>query len=283
VSAARSPDGDRPAPGLRRLRLSGADDVRARALDVLHVRAEVRGVEERDGECEVWLEGAAPDLLHLAGLAVDELPITAAMFAHTGREHDAPLLVAADLCVRPPWVERPMDFAGIDLVVPRGSAFGSGEHASTRAALLGLHGAWPESVTTFLDVGTGSGILALYARARGVPCIVACDLDPSAARAAAALLPSALVYAGEAAALAARAEVVVANLTAAELERARAAIVARWTRRGTLVLSGLRGDAEVEACRRACARDGLAPSDRQTVAEFTALVFTAGSAAAGRW
>lgn len=262
---------------LRRIRLRGRDADVAAGLDRLHVQADVRGVEERAGECEVWIEGAVPSLADVAGLRVDELPVTAAMFAHTGREHDAPVLVAPDLCVRPPWVGAPAGFDGIDLVVPRGSAFGSGEHASTRAALLALHGTWPaRAVACCVDVGTGSGILALYARARGAQRIVACDIDPTAARAAAQLLPGAFVFVGPPAASACRADVVVANMTAAELADACAAIVSLWTQCGVLVLCGLRGAAERDACRQACAQAGVAIEPAVwSVEDFAALTFTA--------
>ncbi|MEZ5964477.1 MAG: 50S ribosomal protein L11 methyltransferase [Planctomycetota bacterium] len=267
---------------LRRFALRGAAADMARALDFLHVHADVRGVEEREGECEVWIEGCLPASaasLSPSGLALDELEVDASMFAHTGLERDAPVLVAPDLCVRPPWVAPPRGFAGIDLVVPRGSAFGSGEHASTQATLQALHACWPtEEVGTCVDVGTGSGILALYARARGARRLVACDVDPGAAAAAAALVADAWVFAGEAAALDERAAVVVANMTAGELAGSLPAIAALWDGRGLLVLGGLRGAEEVDECEGACVRLGLTVGARRFVREaFAALAYAGGS------
>jgi ribosomal protein L11 methyltransferase len=70
------------------------------------------------------------------------------------------------------------------LHVPHGVAFGSGEHATTRMLLRALvrRGDW--SRTAVLDLGTGSGILALTARLLGAKNIVATDFDADAVRTA---------------------------------------------------------------------------------------------------
>lgn len=68
------------------------------------------------------------------------------------------------------------------LHLPHGVAFGSGEHATTRMLLhaLARHRGWSE--TDLLDLGTGSGILALAARRFGARKIVATDFDAEAVR-----------------------------------------------------------------------------------------------------
>ncbi|MGE3172408.1 MAG: 50S ribosomal protein L11 methyltransferase [Planctomycetota bacterium] len=227
---------------LRAFRLRGAGA--AAALDWLHVRAAVRGaVEHADSDVVVWLDEAPPALPF--AVAVTELPADVANATATGLEDDAPIQVAGDLLVRPPWVARPAGFDGVELVVPRGMAFGSGEHDSTQAALLAVHRAWCDP-PSFADVGTGSGILMAYARARGCAQIAGCDIEPPAVAAARALVPAAAVTLGGPATLAGAFDFVVANLTAAELHAALPDVLARWTRRAPLVLSGMR-DGEVEA------------------------------------
>ncbi len=68
------------------------------------------------------------------------------------------------------------------LHVPHGLAFGSGEHATTFMLLRALaRQAPPERV---LDLGTGSGILALAARRFGARKIAALDFDAAAVRTA---------------------------------------------------------------------------------------------------
>jgi ribosomal protein L11 methyltransferase len=171
--------------------------------------------------------------------------------------------------VRPPWVARPAGFHGVELVVPRGSAFGSGEHASTQAALRCLHTQW-DAPASVADVGTGSGILALYASVRGCPDVQACDIEAPAVAAARELLPAARVHLGGPETFA-PADCVIANLTAAELHAALPAVLRCWTRRGALVLGGMRAS-EVEGILE---RVALPPCDVEVREAFTALAFRA--------
>lgn len=207
------------------------------ALDWLHVHADLQGVLEEDGKLTVWLAGDLPEL-PMPGFAVRELAVAPDAPLVTGLEDDRAIVVADDLLVRPPWVPRPAGFTGVELVVPRGSAFGSGEHASTQAALCCLHAVW-DAPASLADVGTGSGILALYALVRGCPSLQACDIEAPAVAAARDLLPGAAVHLGGPDLLA-PADCVVANMTAAELHATLPTILDRWTRASALVLSGMR-------------------------------------------
>lgn len=249
-----------PAPRVYELR--GADA--AAALEWLHVHADVQGALEDDAAVTVWLAGDLPTL-PFAGLAVRELAVDAQQQARTGLEDDRPILVADDLLVRPPWVPAPARFRGVELVVPRGGAFGSGEHGSTQAALRCLHALW-DAPPTFADVGTGSGILALYAHVRGCAAIAACDIEAPAVAAARELLPAAAVHLGGAETLPPVAGM-VANMTGDELRAAMPAMLARWRRSHALVLSGLRAH-EVEPV---AAMVGAAVAHRVTVGDFTSV------------
>ena len=214
------------------------------ALDRLHVSTDVLGVVEGDDMVTVWLAGALP-AIDFGEVVIEELSPEVANATATGLEHDVPILVASDLLVRPPWVDRPASFVGFELVVPRGMAFGSGEHDSTQAALLVLHAAWCDPAT-FADVGTGSGILASYAWLRGCRRVEACDIEEPAVLAARELLPAAKVVLGGPEALPFRADFVIANLTGAEQHAALPAILELWTGCAPLVLSGMRAH-EVDA------------------------------------
>lgn len=74
--------------------------------------------------------------------------------------------------------------AGPRLHIPHGLAFGSGEHATTFMLLRALVNRADLGKTTVLDLGTGSGVLALAARLFGARKIVATDFDPGAVRTA---------------------------------------------------------------------------------------------------
>lgn len=242
----------------------------ATALDWLYVHADLAGVEEQDAAIVVYATAPLPPL-PFAGVEVAEHAVDPALLALTGLEHDRPILVADDLLVRPPWVPAPAGFRGLDLVVPRGNAFGSGEHGSTRAALRCLHRWWggigapPQSCA---DVGTGSGILALYARERGAAALAACDIDAPSVAAARELLPGAHVVLGGPELLA-PADLVLANMTGAELTAAMPVMLARWTRRAALVLSGMRAHEVGPVSALVPER----PAFVETVDEFTAACF----------
>ena len=241
-------------------------DRAAEALDWLHVHTELQGAMEGDDCITVWLAGPLPELPQ-PEVAVREIVVAAADLAVTGLEQDTAIAIADDLIVRPPWVARPAHFTGIELVVPRGGAFGSGEHDSTKVALRCLHRLW-DAPSSFVDVGTGSGILALYAQVRGCPHIQACDIEEPSVLAARELLPAATVLLGGPELLAPAAGV-IANMTASELRAAMPAILGLWTRERSLVLSGLRAD-EVDAVV------GLVPAPiawRETSGAFTAVGF----------
>jgi ribosomal protein L11 methyltransferase len=90
-----------------------------------------------------------------------------------------PVLVGGRVYVRPPW-EPPGD-AEIDLVIDPGRAFGTGSHATTRLCLeLLLDVSAPGSV---VDLGCGSGVLAIAAARLGFGPVAALDADVLAVQA----------------------------------------------------------------------------------------------------
>lgn len=240
----------------RRLVLHGSVGARAAALDLCHVLSDVVAVCEEDTTTEVALTSGAADLgERLAETGVRVLAAGPARVV-TGLEDDVALRVADDLVVRPPWVAPLEGFAGLELIVPRGGAFGSGEHGSTKAALQVLHATWDASRShTVVDVGTGSGILALYASQRGAGCVLACDIDAPSVRAAHHLTAGTrrvVVLGGPEAFGPGCADLVIANLNGSELHEALDTILA-LRRDGAggarCVLSGMRSGAEERSIR----------------------------------
>jgi ribosomal protein L11 methyltransferase len=84
-------------------------------------------------------------------------------------------VVVGELWVGPPWAERPSDCPAV--VIDPGRAFGTGAHATTRLCLeLLLDG--PRG--SLLDLGCGSGVLAIAAAKVGFAPVYALDVDPVA-------------------------------------------------------------------------------------------------------
>jgi ribosomal protein L11 methyltransferase len=157
-------------------------------------------------------------------------------------------------------------------------AFGTGLHPTTALCIEALgelvaHGAPAE----MLDIGTGSGILALAALVRGVTRAVGLDLDAQALRAAArnarvnGLDRRLRLVRGGPEALTGAWPLVVANVLAAPLMEMASTIAARLGHSGVLVLSGIPSGVEPDVTR-AYQRCGLRPVSARAHGSWTALV-----------
>ena len=84
------------------------------------------------------------------------------------------------LWVGPPWEDPPAD--AVPVVIDPGRAFGTGSHPTTRVCLEQLIQLADEP-RSLLDVGCGSGVLAIAGRALGFEPVLALDTDPAAVEA----------------------------------------------------------------------------------------------------
>jgi len=169
----------------------------------------------------------------------------------------------------------------IHLIVEPRQAFGSGSHESTQLALLLLE-ELPVADRAVLDVGTGSGILSLAARALGARWVVGFDIDLEAtvvAHQTAAVqrrpLPVAF-FAGSVAALRLRAcfDLILANLIPAEAEPLLPCLRALLAAGGRLVLSGLMED-QLPASEAELAASGFVVERARELQGWVALVCAA--------
>jgi ribosomal protein L11 methyltransferase len=203
---------------------------------------------------------AASDRLRAAGVRHElTTDIPEADFLEAYRALSRPFAVGRRLWIEPgdpPWSEAPE--GRVALRLPASRAFGTGEHASTRLALEALEDEDLDG-RSVLDVGTGSGILALAAVALGAGRAVALDTDVDAlliARENVGRHPRhpgserIRLFAGPVAACSGRFDLVVANMLAEELVPETRALLARAARRGRLVLSGLTREREPEVLAR---------------------------------
>jgi ribosomal protein L11 methyltransferase len=88
--------------------------------------------------------------------------------------------VTPRLLIQPPWEPAPLSVTGHLLRMDPGPAFGTGKHATTKMCLEAMEGVALPAEWTMIDVGTGSGILALYGALLGAGRILALDTDPDA-------------------------------------------------------------------------------------------------------
>jgi ribosomal protein L11 methyltransferase len=166
-----------------------------------------------------------------------------------------------DVFVRPSWIEATPPAGTVEVVLDPGMAFGTGTHPTTSLCLAGLCEvlrARPRA--RVLDVGTGSGLLAIAAARLGAARVVATDNDPVALEVAgenAGRNGVALELSGAApASLAGEFDLVIANILANTLVELAPGIAARLAPGGTLLLSGILAGQE-DAVRDAYLAEGL--------------------------
>ncbi len=168
-------------------------------------------------------------------------------WAHSWRRFFAPVKIGRMLWIAPPWVELPNSRRHVITIEP-GMAFGTGTHATTRGCLEFIEQIMPpfdHGKLRALDVGTGSGILAIALARLGAASVVALDNDPVALKVArdnirinGVARQIRLARAGVDK-LGGRFGIVIANLIAETILELADALASRVAPGGYLVLSGI--------------------------------------------
>lgn len=150
---------------------------------VVHLPATIDAAERRAelaaflAEIEPWFPGSA-------GAAVESRIVDDEDWAEGWRRGFPAIEVGRRIRIRPPWIA-PSPDGRIEVVIEPAMAFGTGHHASTHGCLLAIEDLAERGLgSPILDLGTGSGILALAAAGLGAEAIVAVDVDPIAIDAA---------------------------------------------------------------------------------------------------
>ncbi len=163
-----------------------------------------------------------------------------------------PLEVGERLLIQPTWVELPIGCRRVVVWIDPGMAFGTGQHATTQGCLEFL-----EKIIrggeTVLDVGTGSGILAIAAAKLGVERVIALDIDPLCLEVAQENVArnqasdSVFLLQGSFAdALRMTADVVVANISAADILDMLPQVLRVLKSSGTFIASGIPSSRRLE-------------------------------------
>ena len=158
------------------------------------------------------------------------------------------------------------------------NVFGTGHHPTTAMCIEALEEILAvERMASVIDVGTGTGILALAALRMGVPQAVGLDTDDDALRVAAEnsrlnnLADRLLLIHGGPDVISGVWPLVVANILAAPLIEMAPLIVRRVGHRGRLILSGIPCSVESEV-RKAYEHLGMRNIDRKERAGWVMLV-----------
>ena len=211
-----------------------------------HLEAHVEAERERSVLAELtrWLDSLKAIEPAAVDVRIATAPLAPVDWEAAFRRHHRPLVIGRRLLVAPPW-DVP-DAPGREvLVVDPGMAFGTGQHETTRACLEEIETAVVErQVRSALDVGTGSGVLAMALARLGVPRVVALDLDSRVLPLARENLvrngaEAVMLAAGTVGAVRGRFDLVVANLLADVLIDEAPALAATVAQGGRLIVSGI--------------------------------------------
>jgi ribosomal protein L11 methyltransferase len=104
-------------------------------------------------------------------------------WSESWKRHFKPIAIGRKLLVKPTWSNRSAKPGQQVVLLDPGLSFGTGQHATTHFCLTQLTALRRPGVRqSFLDMGTGSGILAIAAAKLGYSPVEAFDFDPDAVR-----------------------------------------------------------------------------------------------------
>ncbi|MBF0158863.1 MAG: 50S ribosomal protein L11 methyltransferase [Magnetococcales bacterium] len=198
------------------------------------------------------------------------------------QQHSSAIAIEDRLLVLPTWLDLPPEWQQRPVIrIDPQMAFGSGSHETTYGCLQQLaHAAQQQPLGTVLDVGTGSGILAIAALHLGATAVVATDCDEVAVATCldnARLNGYRSVEEGGPLHCYQRADipegcfdVIVANLLAGIITDLLPTLVQALSPDGLLILSGLLIE-QTQAIIDRCHQSGLQQVDREQLGDWVVL------------
>jgi ribosomal protein L11 methyltransferase len=210
--------------------------------------------------------GAAFDAAETMG-AEPPVEVAAQDWSVAWRAHHRTMRVGPRSWVHPPWEAPPA--GGSAVAIDPGMAFGTGSHATTALCLERCDELLAEFPgADLLDVGTGSGVIALLAKKLGARRVAGTENDPvalAAARGGEALNGISgveWILSDDPSVVPGQFRIVIANILLNPLIELAPAIAAKVAPGGRLVLSGLL-TAQADAAERAYLEQGLRPVARK--------------------
>lgn len=201
-------------------------------------------------------------------------------WAEAWKRHFPVIRVGRRIVIRPTWRRHRANPDDVVLALDPGMAFGTGLHPTTRLCLALLEGAADRGAldgARVLDVGCGSGILAIAAARLGVASVLGVDIDPIAIEATTAnarrnhLARRIRARAGSLPSGAPAFDLVLANLIASVLVTLATALRDELRPGGLLLASGIFEDRETDVAAD-FGKAGLEVVERAAEGEWVALV-----------
>lgn len=198
-------------------------------------------------------------------------------WAEAWKEQFSILHVGERIVIQPSWLECTPAADEVVIRLDPGMAFGTGLHPTTRLCLEALESLMQPGAAV-LDMGTGSGILAIAAAKLGADHVVAVDNDPVAVQTARdnvsanGVQGTVSVVQGSLGEVSGGYDLLMVNILArVVVEMLQQGLAKRVRCGGILVVAGIIGDQESDVVV-AMEREGLGPVDRQGVGDWVCLV-----------
>jgi ribosomal protein L11 methyltransferase len=202
------------------------------------------GIIEEDGGFRAFFDNDHDigKLMELFSQFAPQLRLEASVdWAQVSREAWPPLLIGQRFFLVAPWSDVPTPDGRLRLEVYPGRACGTGRHPATQLCLEAMEECiWPDHHV--LDVGMGSGILSSAAALLGAAQVVGCDVDYEAVEIARERVHLPLFTGSADAVCSEWADVIVANIDSATIERIGPELARVRKPKSTLILSGFPED-----------------------------------------
>jgi len=242
----------------------------------------VRAYLPADDELRAKKRRVEEALWHLGQIRAIPAPtfqfVAEADWAEAWKERLSVLHVGQHIVIRPSWLDYAPVPGDVVIQLDPGMAFGTGLHPTTQMCLAALE-ELVSSGTQVLDLGTGSGILAIAAAKLGAGRVLAVDNDPVAVKTARGnvvvngVQEIVSVRGGSLPEVSESYDLVVVNILAKVIvEMVQGGLAVRVRPGGTLIAAGIIADQEPEVVT-ALEWGGLALAERRQSEDWVCLMF----------
>ncbi len=193
-----------------------------------------------------------------------------------------PIRIGKRIVVKPPWSRSNLKREGISIDINPGMAFGTGSHPTTKLCLKAIERRIMAERYSVLDVGTGSGILAIASARLGAKKVLGLDIDEKAVEVARENVERngvgeiVAIRKGSIGIVRGCFDIVVSNLDFRGLSRMRIPLIRHTKRNGILIISGILEKEEDRICKHYLKGDFLRLIETDREGEWICMTFRKG-------